>query len=205
MRALSAGDHLRLRALVPDVDCGSPAFPSDSFISAACQTSWMKTVMTSEGCTQGLRGGEVLGGWVGGRRGGGAASGGAGAGAGERAGRGRGGRRGRGGGGGGSIAEGESGARPRAPAPRLGRPASCSCHPARTREAPWNSGQERNAGRMFEVVITPVDRPAAPRRSRTSSSRSTRGGPGRHHRRSAVPSATPTGSPRTRTRPRDPG
>ena len=48
-------------------------------------------------------------------------------------------------------------------------------------------------------------KPAAPRQSQMSWSRSTPGGPAQPHRRSAARPATATGSPRTRTHPRDPG
>jgi hypothetical protein len=57
----------------------------------------------------------------------------------------------------------------------------------------------RPAGRVL------AGKPAAPRQSQTSSTRSTPGGPAQHHRRSAARPATATGSPRTRTPPPDPG
>jgi hypothetical protein len=65
--------------------------------------------------------------------------------------------------------------------------------------SPGPSRMHRSAGRLL------ADRPAAPRQSQTSSSRSTPGGPAQPHRRSAARPATATGSPRTRTHPPDPG
>jgi hypothetical protein len=57
---------------------------------------------------------------------------------------------------------------------------------------------------LHSVIPMTAGRPAAARPRGTSSTRSIPGEPARHPRRCAVRSARGTGSPRTRTRPRDP-